>query len=157
MADARIDQLADAAKAVIEAAVGEDLGVYVACEDVPDIDPENGFPVEDVSPPPPRRVYVMAPRYADAGPVTRAEQATFYTLDVLTVERCEEVGPVPLAWRRERTVWVHDKIVATLTDARTPLADTAYPDSYEVDWVVSELAERKMFFCLVTVTYIEHE
>lgn len=157
MPDARIDQLADAARAVIEAAANDPDAVYVTCEDVPEIDPENGWPPAcDVTPSPPRWVYVMAPQYADAGPMTRGEQGTNYTLDILTVERCEDAGPVPLAWRRERTAWVQEKIVATLTDARTPLDGTAYPDTFELNWVVSELAERKLFFCLVSITYIEH-
>lgn len=160
MADARIDQLADAAKAVIEAAANDPTGVLVACADVPEIDVNgegaDGFPPPStVSPPQPRRVFVMAPQYADAGNATRGERATAYTLDVLTVEVCPEV-PVPLAWRRERSAWVHDKIVTPLTNESEPLDGTAVPDTFEVSTQFHELDERHLFFCLVTVTYLEH-
>lgn len=158
MADARIDQLADAAKAAIEAAANDPEGVYVTCEDVPSVDVTDGWPERDGGnyPPQPRWVYVSAPAYADAGPVNRDEDATFYTLDVLTVERCDDAGPVPVAWRRERTAWVKEKVVDVLTDPAAPLAGTAVPDSYEVAQAWEFIAEHKVFWCVVTVTFLEH-
>ena len=167
VAVARIDQLADAAKLVIETAAADPVNVYVVCDDLPDLDPQKtddgsghflGFPYREDGPDPPQRrwVCVMAPQYADGGPATRAEGITFYTLDILIAERYEEAGPMPLAWRRERTAWVKEKVVDTLTDERTPLDGSAVADTFEVQQAWDVAAESKVFWCLVSITFMEH-
>lgn len=163
MADARIDQLADAAKLVIETAANDPANVYVVCDDLPDLDPDpdgegGGFPFRQGGPTPPERrwVCIMAPEYSDGGPASRGEDVTSYTFDILIAELYEGTGKVPLAWRRERTAWVKEKVYDTLSDARTPLGGTAYPDRVEVFNGWQELGEKKMFWSQVTITFIEH-
>lgn len=167
MADARIDQLADAIKLVIQTAANDPDNVYVVCDDLPDIDPdaipdESGnnheFPYREGGPTTPEKrwVSIMAPLYEDAGAASRAEQITRYTFDILIVERCEEAGKMPLQWRRDRTAWVKEKVVDTLTDERNPLDGSAVADTVEVRQAWDAAAESKMFWCLVTITFIEH-
>lgn len=155
---ARVDELCDAAKARIEAAAAANpiagTTVTVSVDDDPDVDPDELAAGEML-------VFVWWASYRDAGPADRDEDATAYTLVFLAVEKCGaddlESGRVPTAWRRVRSEWLDAVLVRSFGDPRERLADTAYADALEdVEFDRDELVERKLFWCTVTVTFIDH-
>lgn len=159
MALARADQLCDAAKVALEAAVAAlpaepGITVEVILDDEPEIDPED-MPVGK------RRVYVGWSGYRDAGAVSRGEDATLITLRFACVERCPKAtlvaGRVPLDWRRVRSGWVDALLVEAFGDARKPL-DGATADSLEeVEFDRDAMRGPKLFWCEAAVTFLDHQ
>jgi hypothetical protein len=147
---ARVDELCDAAKAVIEAAAIANpipgTTITVTCDDDPDVDADTL---------PAGQMYVMVwwDSYSDAGPVTHGEDATDYRLCCLVVEKYGEAGAVATAWRRERTAWVETCVRQALGNPRVAL-DDAYPTAEgDVMYDQDELIERKLFWTKVEITF----
>lgn len=152
---ARVDELCDAAKTVIEAAaVANPLAgttVTVTCDDIPDIDADD-LPAGIIY------VLIWFESYSDGGPDTRGEDIRDYRLCFLIVQRYGEAGEPTTAWRRERTAWVDTCVVESLSDPRVRLDTTAYALSLdEVAYDQEELLERKLFWTKVSITVRDHE
>lgn len=146
---ARVDELCDAAKTVIEtAATANPLAgttIVVTTEDVPDIDADD-MPAGTLY------VWIWWESYQDGGPAARGIDNTDYLLRFLAVQRFGESGQPTQAWRRARTEWVDTCIVRALGDARDRL-DGAYAMTLEeVLYDQDELLERKMFWTRVAIT-----
>lgn len=146
---ARVDDLCELARSVIEAAADvypiDGTTVTVECEDDPEVDTSEMSPGL-------MRVYVTWSSYADDGPANRREDATDYTLVILGVKVCETPGKVPTAWRRIRTDWVDTCVVRALADARHQL-DGAIPWRLDdVSFDLEDLTERKAFWTGVAIT-----
>jgi hypothetical protein len=115
-----------------------------------------------------RKVYVFPSATASPEPATRGEDVFDYTLAFMVIERftaADGMGDPAEAWVDERVAWV-EWLWKLLGDARAErlLADEEDPDSglwpevAEITTVydLEELAERKLFVSVVTVTYREH-
>jgi hypothetical protein len=153
MAFDRADDLCDLAKAVIETAAALPANeipgteVEVVCEDDADID-------TSVMAPGKLKVYVSWEQYEDAGPASRGEDVTDYTLVFIAVEVTADAGKVSRDWRKVRTKWVRACVVDALGDARrAKRLDGAF--ALRLDRVahdLEELTERKAFWCGVAIT-----
>lgn len=153
MAFARADDLCDLAKTVIETAAAVPANeipgteVEVVCEDDAGIDTGSMAPGK-------LKVYVSWEQYEDAGPASRKEDTTDYTLVFIVVEVTADAGKVARGWRKLRTAWVQKCIVDALGDARqAKRLDGAF--ALRLDRIahdLEELTERKAFWCGVAIT-----
>lgn len=149
----RADDLCDLAKGVIETAAAVPANaitgttVTVTCEDDADIDTSE-------MPPGQLKVFVSWEQYEDAGPASRKEDFTDYTLVVVCVEVCGDAGKVTRAWRKTRTAWVRKCVVDALGDARKDKRlDGAYALRLDrVAFDLEELTERKALWVGVAIT-----
>lgn len=129
---ARIAELRDAAKLVIEAAAVSTVitGTTATVTAVTTlmVDPDDltaGV----------REVQVRAAGYADGGPVTRGIDATDYRLEIAVIEAYTAAGDVTTSWLDARLAWFDTCVVRALGDARDRL-DGAYAlslDDVEID------------------------
>lgn len=155
MGTARVDQLCDLTKSVIEAAAavnplrnedGSAVTITVTCDDDPDLD-------ADDMPGGTMYVLIYFDGYADGGPETRGADLTDYRLCFLVVEKYPLAGRVPTDWRRERTAWVDECVVKALGNAR-PQLDGAYAMTLDdLEYSTDELVERQLFWTRALITF----
>lgn len=144
----RLDELADAVAAAIRAATAG-TPTTVVVTDVPEANPAD-MPARQ------RTVFVTTAGYADAGPVSRAEDRSLYTLHVIAVEPYPEPGPrVPLPWRRQRSEWFRDTVFDPLNDPRQPVAGMVAETSGVVEFEKALLVEHKLWWEWFEITYRE--
>lgn len=112
-----------------------------------------------------RKVYVIPTTFAGV-PADRGEDQDDYTFAVIVAEKypSESAGDPAEAWVDERVAWCERLLQGVLGSARGTriLAASAtgglWPEAAELTAVydVEELAERKLFLSVLTVTYREH-
>ena len=147
---ARIDDLCDAVKAIVDAHVAATppptpLVAEVEVADIPSVD----FEAMSAT-----KLYLAVTQdgYDPGSPTSRAEDAGSYPVRVICVARYCEPGRPTLAWRRGLSVWFAG-LVDRLNDPRQRV-DGAYADASEpVEFVRAELLERKLFWSEFAVTY----
>lgn len=149
---ARVDELCDLARDVIQAAALSNplagTAVSVECVDDPDVD-------TDAMPAGEMKVFVCWAEYSDDGPASRRGNATDYQIVVIAVEVCGEAGKVPTDWRRLRTEWVDKCVVKVLGDARARLGGAFALRLDAVTYDLEELTERHAFWSGVAITLRE--
>jgi hypothetical protein len=153
---ARIDQVCDAVVARIQDAWNPSAPDEVRAPD--DFELESSK-IEG------RRVEVFGDTYL-GNPVTRGQDFNDYTLVVLVSEKFPDEGEVDRAWRRRLTRFCEWLLNDVIADPRGPrLLPTEgdpnsglWPQSAEVVTVydTEELSQKKLFFCVMRVTYREH-
>lgn len=110
-----------------------------------------------------RKVYVFRSGYSTT-PADRGEDQGDYTVAVMVVERYTGQGDPPETWIDDRVDWCEwlvrllgdprgDRLLATAGDPYSGL----WPQSAEVTVVhdIEELAEKKLFVSVLSVTYRE--
>lgn len=147
---ARVDQLCDQVKAVIEAAARvrplAGTEIVVTCDPTPDIDGDTMAAGR-------MQVVIWWGRHTDAESPARGVDARDYEISILAVEKCGDAGRVPNNWLRERTEWVEECVRRPLANARERL-DGAYPlTEGDVELDREELVERWLFWTVVSITY----
>lgn len=147
---ARIDDLCDAVKAIVDAYVTATppptpLVAEVEVADIPSVD------FEAISA---TKLYIAVTQdgYDPGSPISRAEDGGSYPVRVICVARYCDGGRPTLAWRRPLTEWFAG-LVDRLNNPRERVSG-AYADASEpVEFVRAELLERKLFWSEFAVTY----
>lgn len=112
---------------------------------VPEVDPDEMGTGD-------RRVLVFPIEDADGGPVSRAQDATLYTVGVVVAEKHTEAGRITNDWADERMTWVEDTVTRLVANARER-SDGAYPETRETTAFDPELFANGVFWSVTEITF----
>jgi hypothetical protein len=160
--NARIIQLTDAVVSLIKSNLWPNMGANDAA--TRSYGADIGLNVDDTDTLlPGRQVYVYGTQRAMQGLADRGEADNRYTIVVQVFERYVDAPAYPTTeWMDERVNFVEQSIFKPLSDQRTPLLGTAFPDLEEfgtIDFVydITYYAQYHAFFSQVTLHFQEIE
>jgi hypothetical protein len=149
-----LDEIADACKTAIDAALGTH-SYQIQVAESPDIETnDRNSPMFLTT----RSVFIIPLGYENPEMATRSEDVMDYRIGIVVCERYTGMGAPPQDWLRERKQWVAENIYDVLLDQRAePILDKIWPQAGAVTVACDPemVREHKIFWSEIEVTFRE--